>query len=101
MTVYGARWMQFPVQKLMSPRVPCVIVTMLDLRLRSFFLFEVPAADPPPPTLAEPQPKLSFSLLDGTFDENERFVVLLGDTACCPILILFFLRLFMQRLILR
>lgn len=47
-TVYGVRWMQFPVQKLMSPRVPCVIVIMLVLRLRSFFLFEVPPADTPP-----------------------------------------------------
>jgi hypothetical protein len=49
MTVYGARWMQYLVQKLMSPRVQIEIVIMLVLRLRSFSLIKVPPADPPPP----------------------------------------------------
>jgi hypothetical protein len=77
-TACGARWMLSLVQKLMNQRVSCVMFPS------TFSLFIVCPAflNPPPPPHSlsplpsEPQPKLSFSLLDGTFDEHERSIYL-------------------------
>jgi hypothetical protein len=79
-TACGARWMLSLVQKLMNQRVSCV---MLPSTFSLFIVCPAPLTlppPPPPPSLSplpsEPQPKLSFSLLDGTFDEHERSIYL-------------------------
>jgi hypothetical protein len=60
--------------------IPAPDVEELDgapsfLRLAPVSIVVILSLAPPPPfCLVESRPKLAFSLLDGTFDENERLV---------------------------
>jgi hypothetical protein len=53
------------------------IIRPAHLDLPSPFPLPPSPLSPLPLPVSEPQPKLSFSLLDGTFDEHERFLYLL------------------------
>jgi hypothetical protein len=75
MIACGARWMLSLLQTLKRPRVSCASVT----HIICFFLIRSPPSLPL--CLAEHHPKLAFSLLDGQFDETERFVISLGLAA--------------------
>ena len=68
-TACGALWMPSLLRMLKSSMVR-LLPSVLALRPLSSF-YPPPS---PPLCLVESRPKLAFSLLDGTFDENERLV---------------------------